>query len=202
VLTAASREANFTNEGGVDATVRYLRNVGGLWLLEQCREVWRAAGDDRDLGDLLTAASEVAAGGPVIDVDDPTFIAPNDMPARVLAAVRRAGADLPDDPVMITRCLLDSLAAAYARTIDRAAELSGRTIDTVHVVGGGAQNQLLCQLTADACGRPVVAGPVEGTAFGNVLVQARAHGVITGGLAALRRRLADSVELTRYAPSR
>lgn len=202
VLTDASREANFTNEGGVDATIRYLRNVGGLWLLEQCREQWSADGDDRSLSDLLAAAGDLEAGGPVIDVDDAGFIAPGDMPARVVAATRTLDAPITDDPVQITRCILDSLAAAYARTIDRASGLSGRAVDTVHVVGGGAQNALLCQLTADATGRDVVAGPVEATALGNVLVQARAHGVIDGDLADLRRRLAGSVELTTYAPSR
>lgn len=202
VLTDASREANFTNEGGVDATIRYLRNVGGLWLLEQCREQWSADGDDRSLSDLLAAAGDLEAGGPVIDVDDAGFIAPGDMPARVVAATRTLDAPITNDPVQITRCILDSLAAAYARTIDRASELSGRAVDTVHVVGGGAQNALLCQLTADATGRDVVAGPVEATALGNVLVQARAHGVFDGDLADLRLRLAGSVELTTYAPSR
>ena len=202
VLTDASREANFTNEGGVDATIRYLRNVGGLWLLEQCRERWRADGDDRSLSDLLEEAGELEAGGAVIDVDDATFIAPGDMPARIVTATRALDTPLTDDPVLITRCILDSLAAAYARTIDQASQLSGRAVDTVHVVGGGAQNALLCQLTADASGRDVVAGPVEATALGNVAVQARAHGVIDGGLADLRRRLVGSVELTTYSPSR
>ena len=198
VLTDASREANFTNEGGVDGTVRYLRNVGGLWLLEQCREVWRT---DGDLETLLAAAAELPAGGPVIDVDSSELIAPGDMPARIAAAIQRTGAEPSDDPAMMTRCILDSLASAYALTLRRAAELSGRPVEVVHVVGGGAQNRLLCQLTADATGLEVVAGPVEGTALGNVLVQARAHGVLSGDLPALRRRLADSVELIRYAPS-
>src|SRR5699024_10135533 len=106
-----------------------------------------------------------------------------------------------DGPAAMTRCILDSLAAAYARTLRQATELSGQRVEVVHVVGGGAQNRLLCRLTADACGVEVVAGPVEATALGNVLVQARAHGVLTGTLADLRRRLAASVSLERYAPS-
>lgn len=185
VLTEASRRANFTNEGGVDGTIRYLRNVGGLWLLEQCREEW---GDQTPgLADLLTAAAQLPEGGPVIDVDAPEFIAPGGMVARIGAAVEKSGAAAPRDPAAITRCILDSLAQAYARTLSAAAELSGQPIEVVHIVGGGSQNTLLCELTARATGLPVVAGPVEATALGNVAVQARAAGVVSGDLTVLRR---------------
>ncbi|MHC6593116.1 rhamnulokinase [Arthrobacter sp. C152] len=200
VLTEASRDANFTNERGVDGTIRYLRNVGGLWLLSECQRSWAAEGFQPDLAALLTAAAALPPGGPQINPDDPYFIAPDEMPERIRAAVRRTGEVLPGDPAAITRCIMDSLAAAYARTITAAERLAGRPVDVVHVVGGGSQNGLLCQLTANATGRPVVAGPVEATALGNVLVQARAAGAATGGLAQLRDIIAAGTSLLRYEP--
>ena len=200
VLTGGSREANFTNERGVDGTTRYLRNVGGLWLLSECQRTWASEGFKPDLTALLAAAAALPAGGPQINADDPYFIAPDNMPERIRAAVRRTGDVLPNDPATITRCIMDSLAAGYARTITAAERLAGRSVDVVHVVGGGSQNALLCQLTANATGRPVVAGPVEATALGNVLVQARAAGAVDGGLAELRRIVATGTSLDRYQP--
>ena len=192
VLTAAAREAGFTNEGGVDGRTRLLRNVGGLWLLEECRREW----GEPDLVALLEAAAARPVGGPVVDVDDPGFIPPGGMPGRIAAA----GGPPADDHGAVARCVLDSLAAGYARTVDRAVALTGREVDVVHIVGGGAQGALLCQLTADATRRPVVAGPVEATALGNVLVQARAHGAASGTLEDLRAIVAASIPLTRYEP--
>ncbi|MFF2344916.1 rhamnulokinase family protein [Pseudarthrobacter sp. NPDC058119] len=201
VLTEGSREANFTNERGVDGTTRYLRNVGGLWLLSECQRTWASEGFTPDLAALLAAAAALPAGGPQINADDPYFIAPDNMPERIRAAVRRTGDVLSGDPAAITRCIMDSLAAGYARTITVAERLAGRrSVDVVHVVGGGSQNALLCQLTANATGRPVVAGPVEATALGNVLVQARAAGAVDGGLAELRRIVAAGTSLDRYQP--
>ena len=181
VLTEASRLANFTNERGVDGTIRYLRNVGGLWLLSECQRTWAAQGLTVSLAELLDGAAMLSAGGPLINADDPAFTAPDNMPGRIGAAARGAGAILPDQPAAIVRCILDSLAAGYARTIRDAERLADRAIDVVHVVGGGSQNKLLCQLTANATGKPVIAGPVEATALGNVLVQARASGELSGG---------------------
>lgn len=200
VLTEASREANFTNERGVDGTIRYLRNVGGLWLLSECQRTWAGEGFQPDLAALLSAAAALPAGGPQVNADDPYFIAPGDMPERIRAAVRRTGDVLPNEPAAITRCIMDSLAAAYARTITTAERLAGREVDVVHVVGGGSQNTLLCQLTANATGRPVIAGPVEATALGNVLIQARAAGAATGGLPLLRGIIAAGTDLRRYEP--
>jgi rhamnulokinase len=200
VLTEASREANFTNERGVDGTIRYLRNVGGLWLLSECQRTWAGEGFQPDLAALLSAAAALPAGGPQVNADDPYFIAPGDMPERIRAAVRRTGDVLPNEPAAITRCIMDSLAAAYARTITTAERLAGREVDVVHVVGGGSQNTLLCQLTANATGRPVIAGPVEATALGNVLIQARAAGAATGGLPLLRGTIAAGTDLRRYEP--
>jgi rhamnulokinase len=185
VLTQASREANFTNEAGVDGTVRYLRNVMGLWPLQECLRAWPGA----DLPTLLGEAAELPPLRVIVDVDDPAFLPPGDMPARIAAACAATGQPVPDSPAAFTRCILDSLALAHRRAVRQAQELSGHSVDAVHIVGGGARNTLLCQLTADACGLPVVAGPVEATALGNALVQARALGVVSGGLGELRALL-------------
>lgn len=201
VLSAAGRAANFTNEGGVDGTVRYLRNVMGLWLLGESIATWNRTGPPADLPALLAAAADVPAGGPVFDPDDPVFLPPGDLPSRIADVLRRDGARVPQSRPELVRCILDSLAAAYARTVREAAELSGRTVDVVHLVGGGARNDLLCRLTADACGLPVLAGPVEATALGNVLVQARAHGALDGDLSALRALLRSTQQVRRYDPA-
>lgn len=197
VLGEASRAANFSNERGVDGTVRYLRNVTGLWLLQECLRSW----DSPPLEPLLAEAA--AYGGPsvVIDAADEAFLAPGDMPARLVEAVAGLGQPVPESRAGIVRCVLDSLALAHRRTVREAVVLSGRAVDTVHVVGGGARNRLLCQLTADACGLPVVAGPVEATATGNVLVQARALGALGGGLADLRAFLATQVSTETFDPA-
>ncbi|MDQ0674154.1 rhamnulokinase [Pseudarthrobacter siccitolerans] len=200
VLTEASREANFTNERGVDSTIRYLRNMGGLWLLSECQRTWAQEGFRPDITALLGAAAALPPGGPQVNADDPYFIAPDNMPERIRAAVRRTGDVLPNDPAAITRCIMDSLAAGYARTIRDAERLADHAVDVVHVVGGGSQNTLLCQLTADATRRPVIAGPVEATALGNVLIQARAAGAVAGGLPELRRIIGAGASLRRFEP--
>jgi sugar (pentulose or hexulose) kinase len=201
VLTEASRAAGFTNELGVDGTVRYLRNVMGLWLLQESQRTWAAAGLTADLPDLLAAAAQVPAFTAVVDPDDPRFLAPGDMPARIAQACAERGQTPPQSQAETVRCILDSLALAYRRTVRRAVELSGRDVEVVHLVGGGARNTLLCQLTADACGLPVVAGPVEAAALGNALVQARAGGAVTGGLPELRELLRRTLEVRTYHPS-
>jgi rhamnulokinase len=201
VLTEEGRDANFTNEGGVDGRVRYLRNVMGMWLLQESLRVWRRAGLPAELPSLLDAAAALPAGGPVVDPDDPVFLPPGDMPTRIRTACRDSGQPEPAGQAALVRCILDSLAAAYARTIDDAARLSGRRVEVVHLVGGGARNRLLCDLTAAACGLPVLAGPVEATALGNVLVQARAHGSIDGDLDTLRALVRATQEIRRHEPS-
>ena len=200
VLTEDGRRANFTNERGIDGTVRYLRNVMGLWLLSESLRTWGLQGTDVNLVDLLRHAAELPTGGPQFDPDDPVFLPPGDMPARVLAACRQGGGAVPEGIPAIVRCILDSLATAFAAGIDQAAALSGQQVSTVHLVGGGSQNELLCQLVADACERPVIAGPVEATALGNLLVQARTHGVLTGDRWALREHLRAGVRVRTYSP--
>jgi len=198
VLGAESLAAGFTNERGVDDRIRYLHNVMGLWVLQGCLADWGL--DSGDLGALLDAAAELPAGGAVVDVDDPSFLPPGPMVTRVQRACEAAGQPVPVARPAVVRCVLDSLATAFARVVEDAVRLSGRDVDVVHVVGGGAQNALLCQLTADACGRPVLAGPVEATALGNVLVQARAAGAVTGALEDLRALVAATSDLVRYVP--
>lgn len=197
VLSAASRAANFTNEAGVDGTVRYLRNVMGLWVLQESMRAWGTS----DVTGLLAAAAREPALGTLVDVDDAAFLPPGDMPARIAAACAASGQPVPQTPAAFTRCIVDSLALAHRRAVRQACDLSGRDVDAVHIVGGGARNELLCQLTADACGLPVVAGPVEATALGNALVQARALGVVRGELSDLRALLRRTQELRFYQPT-
>jgi rhamnulokinase len=201
VLTDASRRANFTNEGGVDGRIRYLRNVMGLWLLQESMRGWAEAGSPGSLDDLLPAAARAAPLRAVIDPDDPAFLPPGDMPARIAAACGATGQPPPEDRPQIVRCILDSLALAYRRTLLAAQELSGRQVSAVHVVGGGARNSLLCQLTADACGLPVIAGPVEAAALGNALVQARALGAAPGDLDGMRALVRATQPLRRFEPA-
>ncbi|MGW5231606.1 rhamnulokinase [Streptomyces nodosus] len=195
VLTGASRAANFTHELGLDGTVRFLRNIMGLWLLQECLREW----GDPDLPALLAAAAEVPGLRSVVDAGDTAFLAPGRMPARIAAACRASGQPVPSSPAEFTRCILDSLALAHHRAVRDAERLSGQPVDVVHIVGGGARNVLLCRLTADACGLPVVAGPAEAAALGNVLVQARAQGLV-GDRAEMRALLARTQPLTRYEP--
>jgi rhamnulokinase len=199
VLTEESRAANFTNERGVDGTVRYLRNIMGMWLLEECRRVWSAQGRPAELATLLAEAAAARPFAALIDPDAPEFLAPPDMPAAVADHCARTGQRPPETPGAVVRCILESLALAHRRVLRRAAELAGREITHIHLVGGGSRNDLLCRLTADATGLPVVAGPTEATAIGNILVQARAHGLV-GDLARMRRLVADTQRLRRYEP--
>ena len=201
VLTEASRAANFTNETGVDGTTRYLRNVMGLWLLQESVRVWAGAGMAAGLPALLDQAARVPALQVVVDPDDPAFLPPGDMPARIAAAARRTGQRPPADPPAVVRCILDSLALAHRARLREVQELSGRAVDTVHVVGGGVHNTLLLQLTADACGLPVVAGPAEAAALGNILVQARTLGAAPGDLDGMRALVRGTQPLRRYEPS-
>jgi sugar (pentulose or hexulose) kinase len=198
VLTEAGRAANFTNETGIDGTIRYLRNVTGLWLLQESLRAWPGA----SLGSLLDEAARLPSLRFVIDPDDPVFLPPGDMPGRIAAWLGDRGDAVPAGPAETVRCILDSLALAYRRAIAEAQSLSGRHADVVHVVGGGARNALLCQLTADATGLPVIAGPAEATCFGNVLVQARALGAAPGDLAGMRALIRSTQPLRSFTPTR
>ncbi|EOD66061.1 rhamnulokinase [Amycolatopsis vancoresmycina] len=197
VLSDAALAANFTNEGGVDGTIRFLRNVMGLWVLSETLRTWSTS----DLPLLLTAAAESPALAAVVDIDAPEFLPPGDMPARISAACQATGQRPSSDRAAMVRCIVDSLALAHRRTIHEAARIAGRQVDMIHLVGGGARNELLCQSTADACGVPVLAGPVEAAALGNVLVQARALGEDLPDLASMRALVRETQEIRRYDPS-
>ncbi|MGJ6961476.1 rhamnulokinase [Streptosporangium sp. G11] len=269
MISEEGRRANFTNEAGIDGTVRYLRNVTGLWLLQECIRTWESEVAPAEVppgaepsaglftvasGGALEGASAVASGGSleevsavvssgspegvsagspdgslegppaevaggrvdleallreaereapfrsVVDADDPIFHTPGDMPGRIADFCRRTGRPVPETRAQIVRCVIDSLALAHRAAIEDARRLTGQAVDTIHIVGGGSRNALLCRLTADACGLPVVAGPVEATSIGNVLVQARADGVVSGGLADLRALVRRTQHLERYEP--
>jgi rhamnulokinase len=199
VLTGASRAANFTNEGGVDGRVRFLTNVMGLWLLSETMRTWEREGKGEHLERLLIQASEVSRA-PIFDVQDPRFLPPGDMPARICAWFEERGIAAPRDRPTMVRCIVESLAQAFADSIETAQHLSGRAVNVVHIVGGGALNDLLCQVTADRCGHLVLAGPVEATALGNVLVQGRAAGAVSGDLEELRRLVARTHDVRVFHP--
>jgi rhamnulokinase len=190
---------NVTNEAGVAGRVRLLKNVVGLWILQECRRQWRREGRDPALSDLLAQAEAAPPFLSLIDPDDHAFLAPGDMPEALRAACRRTDQPVPQSDGALVRCILESLALRYRWVCDALADLTGRDLATIRVVGGGSRNRLLNQLTADITGRTVVAGPVEATALGNVMMQAIATGAIPD-LEAGRGAIAASVELTRFEP--
>lgn len=201
VLTSQARQANLTNELGVDGTVRFLKNVMGLWVLNEAVRTWREAGHHIEVADLVRSAAQETPLRTLINLVDQEFFLPGDMPGRIAQAARRTDQPVPDNPAQTTRCIIDSLALAYRCAVRQVSEVAGRDPSVVHMVGGGVQNHLLCQLTADATGLPVIAGPVEATALGNLAVQARAIGAIHGGLAQLRQVVRASSSVLHYAPS-
>ncbi|MBW9119744.1 rhamnulokinase [Microbacterium trichothecenolyticum] len=203
VVSDAARAANFTNEGGVDGRVRFLHNVTGLWLLSEAVRTWEAEdGAVIDLPGLLDAAASVSGDIPLFDANDARLSAPGDMPARIAAVLAEAGARVPATREALARTIVESIAQAFADAVATAGVLTGRAIDVIHIVGGGALNRLLCQATADRSGLPVLAGPVEATALGNVLVQARAHGWFgrDASLETLRMAVAAVFPPERFEP--
>jgi rhamnulokinase len=201
VLSQRARELNFTNEGGVGGTVRLLKNVAGLWLLQESRRRWRREGLEVGWQEILAQAEAAPAFRSIIDPDGPEFLSPDDMVSAIAGHCRRTGQPEPDGVGAVVRCCLESLALRYRWVLDALEELSGRKIETVRIVGGGSRNDLLNQLTADACGRPVVAGPVEATALGNLMIQAIASGRLAD-IEAGRVAVAESVRRRRFEPGR
>ena len=193
-------EANYTNEGGVCGTTRLLKNIMGLWIIQECKREWDRRGQEVSFGELVTLAQQAPAFKAVIDVDDPCFLAPGGMPERVRDYCRRTGQAVPEGMGEIARVVYEGLALKYRWAIERLEkDLLGHRIDVLHIVGGGSKNELLNRFTAEAIGRRVVAGPSEGTVIGNLLVQAMALGGI-GSLAGLRRVVAASFDNTEYLP--
>lgn len=199
VITDAAFAANLTNEGGIGGTIRLLRNVTGLWLLHECRRAWADEGRTYGFDELVSLARDAPAFRAFVDPDDPSFAEPGDMPSRVRSACARTGQPAPGDPGAVVRCLLESIALKHAYAIDSLATAAGVEPAEVHVVGGGARNDLLCRWTAAAAGLPVLAGPEEATLFGNLIVQAMAHGEIES-LADGRKIVNASVEPVVYEP--
>src|ERR687890_2837358 len=182
VVTQEAMEANFTNEGGFGGRTRFLKNVMGLWILQECRRQWAREGNEYSYEELARLAKDAPSAGALVDPDHPAFLAPGNMASRVQSFCERMGQTSPEGPAAIARCVFESLALKYGHAIEQAQRLTGRNVGSINVVGGGSRNALLCQLTADASGLPVVAGPVEATAMGNVMVQAFAQGRV-GSLA-------------------
>jgi rhamnulokinase len=201
IVSDRALELNVTNEGGIDGTYRLLKNVMGLWLVQECRRSFERAGRPIDYAEMARQATAAAGFRAFINPDDPRFLAPDDMPTAVRQWCEASGQPVPQTEGELLRCVLESLALKYRVILDGLEELTGTPIEVIHVVGGGSQNELLNQLTADACGRPVIAGPVEATALGNVLVQARAAGAI-GSLSDIRQVVRASSELRHYVPQR
>jgi rhamnulokinase len=200
VLTDLCRTHNFTNELGYGGTVRLLKNIVGLWVIQECRRQWAAEGNDIDYGTLTKLAADAAPFAAILNLTDPRFVAPGDMPAKIAAFCRETNQPEPVTPGAITRAVLESLALMYDRTLRQVEEVSGLKTEVLHIVGGGSQNRLLNQFAANATGRTVIAGPVEATALGNVIVQAITLGHIPS-LAAARELIGTSFVVETYQPA-
>jgi len=199
VITEQSLAYNFTNEGGVCDTIRLLKNIMGLWLVQECRREWEREGQSYDYAALTKMAADAPAFGPVVDVDAHPFLSPGGMPDKIRQFCRDTGQAVPESKGAVLRCALESLALRYRWVLDKLEEMMGRSLKTVHIIGGGMQNELLCQFAADAMQRPVVAGPIEATAMGNVLMQALAMGEIAS-LDEGREIVRNSFDVRTYAP--
>ena len=199
VITPESLTFNFTNEGGVCGTFRLLKNIMGLWLVQECRRTWAGQGREYSYAELTAMAADAPAFGPLVEPDCHDFLAPGDMPARIRAFCARTGQDAPETEGALVRCALESLALKYRWVLEKLQLMTGKVLRVIHVVGGGSQNELLCQLAADATRRPVIAGPVEATAMGNILMQALARGRI-GSLAEGREVVRRSCDAAIYEP--
>ncbi len=199
LITDRTLELNFTNEGGVGGTFRFLKNIMGLWLVQESRRTWQRAGEDLSYDDLTRLAAHAPAFATIIEPDHPSFLMPGDMPSRLRAFCEKTGQPAPSDKGALVRCCLESLALKYRWVLERLEELFHRRIAVIHIIGGGSQNRLLNQFTADATQRTVLTGPVEATAIGNVMVQAFALGHVSSH-AELREVVRRSFEMQTYEP--
>jgi rhamnulokinase len=199
VLSPRALEINMTNEGGLDGTYRLLKNIMGLWLVQQCKRAFEARGQKYDYAALARLAGEAAPLRAVVNPDDSRFLNPPDMPKAIQAFCRETGQLVPRAEGELVRCAYESLALRYRQTLAWLEELTANRIEVIHIVGGGSQSEILNQFTADACQRPVLAGPVEATALGNLLVQVRASGELTS-LAETRDVIRKSSTVKTYEP--
>ncbi len=199
ILNQKSLDLNFTNEGGVDGTFRFLKNIAGLWLLQESRRQWQREGQDYSWDNLLDMARQAEPFHSLINPDAAEFLNPTHMPAAVRTFCRSTGQPEPPGAGEVVRCCLESLALRYRWVLKALEDLTGRRLNVIRIVGGGSQNRLLCQLTADACNRVVVSGPVEATALGNVMIQAIASGHLSS-ISEGRQSIALSVDQQHYEP--
>jgi rhamnulokinase len=200
VINEAVRAANFTNEAGVQGTTRFLKNIMGMWLVQECRRSFARHGQEYSYEELVQLAEQSMPWKSLVNPDDARFLLPDDMPQAIASFCRETGQAVPEKPGEFIRCCLESLALRYRWTKEKLTELTGKTISTIHIVGGGSQNRLLNQFTADATRCAVVAGPVEATALGNVLTQAMGLGLISS-LDQLRRVVRQSSAVERFSPA-
>jgi rhamnulokinase len=199
LISEQSLEYDITNEGGVGHTFRFLKNIMGLWLVQECRRAWARAGQPFSYDELTHLAADAPAFGPLVSPADYRFLAPSNMPGRIQAFCRETGQAVPETPGQIVRCALESLALEYRWVAERLDEILDHLRPTIHIFGGGSQNRLLNQFAADATGRTVIAGPVEATAIGNILVQAIALGELES-VAEGRALVRHSFDLETYEP--
>ena len=199
VLTREALEANFTNEGGVEGKIRFLKNINGLWLIQECRRIWAEAGKPMEFAE-IAAAAQASDYSATIDPNDPRFLAPANMVEEILADLTERRRPLPQTEADLARCCYLSLAKAYKRELDRLQEVTGKRFERLHVVGGGARAELLNRMAADEVGIPVHVGPAEATAIGNLCVQAQACGLF-GSLQEARQAIAEALPVTVYEPS-
>ena len=200
VLTEDARKAGLTNEGSLDGRVRFLANVSGLWLIQECMRIWDEAGEPTDIVKVCEDAGRAPVHGPLVDPDHGSFLAPSNMPQAIAEYCRSTDQTPPEGAGVTARCIFESLALKARLVLERIAGLTGIDPKVIHMVGGGSRNDTLCRMTADAAARPVVAGPAEATAAGNLLVQAMAARRI-GSLADIRLCSRKSFDLKRYEPS-
>ena len=200
LCTEGVMKANYTNEGGVDGSIRLLKNIMGLWIIQECKREWDRRGSETSFGELVELSMQAPAFKAILDVDDACFLAPGDMPARIQAYCAKSGQPVPEGKGEISRVIYESLALKYRWAIERLeADMLKKPIEALHIVGGGSKNALLNQFTAEAIHRPVITGPDEGTIIGNLLVQAQALGAIDG-MRALRQVVEDSFPTQTFLP--
>ena len=201
VITPESLADNFTNEGGVGGTFRFSKNIMGLWLVQECRRTWASAGEAHSYDELTHMAADAPSLTAIVDPDDGDFLKPGDMPARICAFCARTGQPVPETKGQVIRAALEGIALKYRYQLERLEKMVGRHLEPLHIVGGGTQNRLLSQFTADATGREVLTGPIEATAIGNLVVQLMATDAL-GSLAEARTLVRHSFATESYNPQR
>ena len=200
LINSSSREYNLTNEGGVGKTIRFLKNIMGLWMIQESRRQWRREGKEYSFAELETLAKACEPLRCVVDVDDASFIAPGNMPERIRAYCKKTGQYVPESVGEVVRCIYESLALKYRNVVEGIQKVTGRKASVIHVVGGGTKDRFLSAMTADACGIPVLAGPEEATAIGNLMMQAISAGDVAN-VAQAREVVSASFQLRRYEPT-